>query len=286
MGQDGASLSARRPVRGVRCEEDDDLTQPEIGERLMSFAGRSAVVTGAAGGIGAGLVRGFAAAGAHVFALDLDGEHLAAAYRQGPDHGRIDTAAVDVSDWGQVAAVAAQAAREFGGLDVWINCAGVFPYTPLAELTAASLAATMAVNLAGAVAGAQASARYLRDETGSVLNISSIAATRARPGRLAYGASKAALEQATRCLAAELAPRRIRANAIAPGYIDTAMLDWIRRDPEITRQATQEVPLGRIGQVEDIVNAALFLASTAAAYITGVVLPVDGGLRSAGSQLT
>lgn len=256
-----------------------------VGGFQVDFTGRVAVITGAAGGIGEALVNAFADAGSHVLAVDSNGKALDAARHKQPDNDRVSTSAVDVTDWKQVAAAAGEAADVWGGLDVWINCAGVFPYAQLEKITAASLTSTMMVNLAGAVAGAQAAAKHLTNGSGSILNISSIAATRARPGRLAYGTSKAALEQATRYLAAELAPRGIRVNAIAPGYIDTAMLDWIRRDTKTADRATREVPLGRIGTVSDVVNAALFLASDAAAYITGVVLPVDGGLRSAGSQL-
>jgi 3-oxoacyl-[acyl-carrier protein] reductase len=254
------------------------------GNMHVDFTGRVVVVTGAAGGIGAGLVSTFADAGAAVMAVDRDASLLASAQRQWPDT-RVASATVDVGRWEDVAAAAAEALRRWGRLDVWINCAGVFPYASLSEVTADSLAATFAINVSGAVAGAQAAAEHMTPGSGSVINVSSIAATRARPGRLAYGASKAALEQVTRCLAAELAPRGIRANAIAPGYIDTAMLDWIRRDAATTERATNEVPLGRIGGVQDVVNAALFLASDAAAYITGAVLPVDGGLRAGASRL-
>lgn len=251
----------------------------------IDFTGRVAVVTGAAGGIGAGLVDALAHCGAQVLALDRNGRALIAAHQQSPYTGLVSTREVDVSDWDQVAGAAETASETWGRLDVWINCAGVFPNAPLLQITPAGLAATMSVNLAGAVAGAQAAAPYLSEGTGSVLNISSIAATRARPGRMEYSASKAALEQATRCLAVELAPRGIRANAIAPGYIETAMLSWIHRDSLTTAQAIEEVPLHRIGSVEDIVAAALFLISDAASYITGAVLPVDGGLRVAGSQI-
>jgi len=261
------------------------LNKATVGGIQVDFTGRVAVITGAAGGIGEALVNAFDGAGAYVLAVDRDGEALAAARQRQPDNGRVATTTVDVTDWEQVAVAAGEAASAWGGLDVWINCAGVFPYAQFEKITAASLMSTMAVNLAGAVAGAQAAAKHLTNGSGSILNISSIAATRARPGRLAYGTSKAALEQATRCLSAELAPRGIRVNAIAPGYIDTAMLDWIRHDARTTERATREVPLGHIGKVGDVVNAALFLASDAAAYVTGVVLPVDGGLRSAGSQL-
>ncbi|HET7357244.1 MAG TPA: glucose 1-dehydrogenase [Nocardioidaceae bacterium] len=245
----------------------------------IDYAGRVAVVTGAARGIGAGLVSAFADAGAAVLALDRDAAELAAAQESRHDR-RVVTEAVDVTQWEDVAAAAQEARSRWGRLDVWVNCAGVFPQAPLEEVTADHLAATFAVNVHGAVAGAQAAAQHLTHGSGAIINVSSIAATRPRPGRLAYGTSKAALEQATRCLAVELAPYGIRANAIAPGYIDTAMLDWIRRDAQATQQATFEVPLGRIGCVDDIVNTALFLASDAAAYITGVVLPVDGGLRA------
>lgn len=250
------------------------------------FTDTVVAVTGAANGIGASLACAFAEAGANVLAMDRDAAALSAARDGWASSDRVATSVVDVADWDQVAAAAGQTLESWGGVDIWINCAGVFPHAPLAQINAEDLASTMAVNLAGAVAGAQAATDHLRHGTGSILNISSVAAVRTRPGRLAYGTSKAALEQATRCLAAELAPRHIRVNAIAPGYIDTAMLDWVHRDAETTERATREVPLGRIGQVSDIVNAALFLSSEAAAYITGVVLPVDGGLRSSGSQLT
>lgn len=246
------------------------------GAMQIDLTGRVAVITGAARGIGAGLVAAFADAGAAVLALDRD--EPAADAR--PPGNRVAHHTVDVARWEEVADAAAQAVRRWGRLDVWINCAGVFPYARLGDVTADQMTTTFAVNVHAAVAGAQAAAEHLT-KGGSVINISSIAAARARAGRLAYGTSKAALEHATRALAVEFAPRGVRVNAVAPGYIDTAMLDWARGDGGLSDLASREVWLGRIGEVGDVANASLFLASDAASYITGAVLPVDGGLRAA-----
>jgi 3-oxoacyl-[acyl-carrier protein] reductase len=250
------------------------------GSMQVDFTGRVVVITGAARGIGAGLVTAFAHAGAAVLAVDrAAGKAEATAEQAG--FGQVVSRTVDVTRWAEVTDAAGEAVARWGRLDAWVNCAGVFPQARLEELTAENLAETFTINVHAAFAGARAAADHL-SAGGSVINVSSIAAVRPRPGRLAYGASKAAVEHATRGLAAELAPAGIRVNAIAPGYIDTAMLDWARREGVLDALATNEVWLRRIGEVADIANATLFLASDAASYITGVVLPVDGGLRAAG----
>lgn len=247
----------------------------------VDIAGQVAVVTGAARGIGSAFVEALLLAGASVLAIDRERDELAAAVHGWPDEGDVSTAVVDVTSWADVADAAATAVARSGRLDIWVNSAGVFPYAQLAHLTAEDLEATFGTNVSGAVAGAQAAASHMTSRgRGTIVNVSSIAAVRARTGRLAYGASKAALEHATRCLAIELAPSGIRVNAIAPGYIDTAMLDWIRRDTAVEQAAQAGVPLGRIGLVNDVVGALLFLVSDAASYITGATLPVDGGLRA------
>lgn len=247
----------------------------------VALDGQVAVVTGAARGIGSALVEALLLAGASVLAIDRDRDELAAAVRGWSRTGDVSTAVVNVASWADVADAANAAFARTGRLDIWVNNAGVFPFAQLADLTAEDLETTFRVNVSGAVAGARASSAHMASRgRGTIVNISSIAAVRARSGRLAYDASKAALEHATRCLAIELGPLGIRVNAIAPGYIDTAMLEWIHRDSAVEQAAEAAVPLGRIGQVDDVVGALLFLVSDAAAYITGAILPVDGGLRA------
>lgn len=154
----------------------------------------------------------------------------------------------------------------------------VFPQAAFTDITPQQLALTYGVNVNGVVYGGQAAARHFRTVGGgAIVNMSSVAAVRARPTRATYNSSKAAVRHLTTCMAVELGPDNIRVNSIAPGYIDTEMTRWIREDQAAMDRALTTVPLRRIGAPMEVFAALYFLLSDSARYITGVSIPVDGG---------
>lgn len=240
--------------------------------------GAVAVVTGAAQGMGAAFVEALVHARAKVTAIDLQAgalEGLASGFA-----GQVEPAVVDMSNAAAVGSLAHEVVERDGRIDVWINNAAVFPGKPATDITHEEWSHTMSVNLDGVFHGAQAAGRQMISQgSGSIINMGSVAAFKARPSRSHYGASKAAVEHLTRCLAAEWGPHGVRVNAISPGFIDTAMTDFLRTDPEAMQAAMATVPLRRIGRRHEVANVALFLASSASSFVNGHVMAVDGGAR-------
>ncbi len=255
---------------------------------VNELAGKVAVVTGGASGIGRGTVERFLAEGARVVIADVDtdrGEALAAAL--GPDAIFQRT---DVSDPEQVGALVATAVEKFGGLHVMVNNAGVSGtmHRRFLDDDLADFQRIMAVNVLGVMAGTRDAARHMAYHGGgSIINMTSIGGIQAGGGVITYRASKAAVIQFTKCAAIELAYNEIRVNAVAPGNIPTAIVSTsaVNMDPaEIERYeaAMRETmradrPLKREGTPDDIAEAALYFASDRSRYVTGTVLPVDGG---------
>ena len=246
----------------------------------MRLEGKVAVVTGAASGIGRAVARRFDAEGARLLLLDRDGDGLeesAAALRQIPA-----LAVVDIADPAQVERAVADGARQFGRLDVLSHNAGVDqPVTDAVAIDDALWERVMATNATGSFYVNRAALRVmLAGEGGSILNTVSDLAWVVVPGLAAYCASKGAVLQLTRALAAEAAPR-VRVNAICPTMVDTPMGRRSlasRPDPEsYKQQIASEIPMRRIADVDDVVGAAVFLASDESLYITGIALPIDGG---------
>lgn len=243
----------------------------------FSVAGMTAVVTGAAGDIGRCLVAGLLGGGAAVVAVDRDTDGLAdAAARWASD--RVTTAACDITD--EAAVDRLFAASVPAGLDLLVNNAGIlFRATP-DETDFERWRATMSVNVDAAFLCARAAGRLMRPRgRGAIVNISSIASIKALDGRVAYCTSKAAIAHMTRVLALEWGPQGIRSNAIAPGFIRTRMNADLRAIPEKAAAMTNQVPLKRFAEPQELVGPLLFLASPAASYINGQVLFVDGGLQ-------
>ena len=255
---------------------------------VNELAGKVAVVTGGASGIGAGIVERFLAEGARVVIADIErdrGEDFAATL--GADAVFRLT---DVSDPDQVGALVAAAVETFGALDVMVNNAGVSSkmHRSFLDDDLADFQRVMAVNVLGVMAGTRDAARQMATSGGgSIINMSSIGGIQAGGGVMTYRASKAAVIMFTKSAAIELAHYEVRVNAIAPGNIPTPLLKTTTSDksPEelarfehaIREQMRADRPLKREGTTADIAEAALYLASDRARYVTGTVLPVDGG---------
>ena len=239
------------------------------------FNGRTVLVTGAAGGIGQAIVEGFAHAGARVIAVDLDPAALRPVVKVQLALGHeVEGLAVDLADEQAIATLLGGLER----LDVLVHNAAYFPLTPFTEITPALLQRTLAVNLGALFWLTQAALGLFRRQGGGcVLATSSVTGPRvAYPGLSHYAASKAGVNGFIRNAALELAPLNVRVNGVEPGMVRTPAMGNLG-DSALNTRIAAGVPLGRLGEPRDIAAAMLFLASDAAAYITGQTLIVDGG---------
>ena len=244
------------------------------------IAGRVALVAGAGGGIGGAGAEGLAREGAAVLCADIDAAAAeATAGRIREAGGRASAKTLDVRDRAQVEAAIAAAVGEFGRLDILLECAGISHRGNFLDLDAATWERILAVNLGGMFHLGQAAARQMvrQGSGGSIINVTSQLAEVARPERAAYVASKGGGRSLTHAMAVDLAAHGIRVNAIAPGPTLTGLTRASYTDAA-ARQATEAlIPLGRLGQPEDLVGAVLFLASDEARWVTGSTVTVDGG---------
>ncbi len=247
---------------------------------MPDLTGKTAIVTGAASGMGAACARLLAAAGAHVVIVDLDrpaAEATATAIGAGPP------VCGDISDSAFCASAVAEATRRHGGPHVLVNAAGAILRADALGTSDEAWARVMRVNVDGTFFMCRAAIAAMREgDGGAIVNFSSIWGDIAGPGALAYCASKGAVTVMTRALALDHAREGIRVNAVMPGEVDTPMLRAGGRstplsDAEIAAIGDRAVPMGRVAQPEEIARAVVFLASDDASYITGAVVPVDGG---------
>ncbi len=245
--------------------------------------GRKALVTGASRGIGQALAVGLAEAGADVAITARCAESLAVTQATIEGTGRRAVPiAMDVRDVEAVRDGVALAAAKLGGLDLVVANAGMEEVRPSLEVDEALWDRIVDTNLKGAFFTAQAAARIMADgKGGSIVTLCSLTSEKGVPTAVPYGSAKAGLVGMTRALAAEWAPRGIRVNGIGPGYFRTALTEVFYRDEDWCARMQAKIPLGRFGRLEDLVGAAVFLSSPAAAYVTGQVLYVDGGILAA-----
>ena len=246
---------------------------------------KTALVTGAARGIGLATAKRFLADGWQVALLDIEGELLRGAVAGLADPDNTLALHCDVSDAREVANAMASVSARFGRLDALVNNAGIAVFAPILETSDEDWSRILQVNLTGPFLCTKAAAPLMREHGGgAIVNITSISAVRASTLRSAYGTSKAGLAHLTKQLAVELASLGIRVNAVAPGPVETAMAKQVHT-PEIRADYHDAIPLNRYGLEEELAEAIFFLCSDRSSYITGQVLAVDGGFDAAGIGL-
>jgi NAD(P)-dependent dehydrogenase (short-subunit alcohol dehydrogenase family) len=267
------------------------MAVPDVSGRslaeLWRLDGRRAVITGGAKGIGRAIAERFAEAGATLVLGDLDeaAAQAAASAISSRFDVRVASAAVEMADSASVASFADTAVARLGGLDIWVNNAGIYPSAPFLEIDHAEWDRVIAVNVRGCFLGAQQAARHMvaAGRGGVIVNISSTGAVKAAPGVAHYITSKHAVVGITKALSVELAPHDIRVLSIAPSMTKTeGREEFLDRytTPEIRALIVEmegRVPLGRIGVADDVARAALFAACDMSMLMTGSILFVDSG---------
>jgi 3-oxoacyl-[acyl-carrier protein] reductase len=252
---------------------------------MFSLRGRTALVTGAGSGIGAAVAKAMARAGAAVVVSDLDSgaasavaDTINADTTAQAEAGRAEPAALDVRDAAQAAQVVQQAAGLGDGvLNIVVNNAGVIAPAMFGKMTADQFGLVLGVHVGGTFTISQAALPFLaEDGTGRIINVTSAAGLTGTIGQVNYGAAKAAIVGITKSLARELARRKITVNAVAP-LAATAMTENIRGNEKLAALTLARIPLGRWAEPDEIAPTFVYFASDAASYVTGQVLPVDGG---------
>jgi 3-oxoacyl-[acyl-carrier protein] reductase len=248
----------------------------------QKLAGKVAVVTGASKGIGASIALHLAAEGAAVavnYATSKEGADrvVGEIVRKG---GKAIAVQANVARPTDIERLFSETKKAFGRLDILVNNAGIYEFAPLENLTPELFHKMFDLNVLGLLLASQQAVKHFGPAGGNIINISSVAATLAPPTTSVYSATKAAVDAVTRSLAKELGPRNIRVNSINPGMVETEGVHTAGiAESDFRKQTEAQTPLGRIGQPQDIAPAAVFLASSDSAWLTGETLYISGGLR-------
>jgi 3-oxoacyl-[acyl-carrier protein] reductase len=244
---------------------------------LTDFSGKIVLVTGSSRGIGAEMIKAFGKRGAHCivnYVTDEQGQNKTDATNVAKELNAPLVIECDVTQPGQVEAMMKQIQDRHGGLDLLVNNSGIIRDRTIKKMSTEEFESVVRVNLIGTFTVTQKAAAILRNG-GRIVNLSSVSGQVGLFGQANYSSSKAAIIALTKVSAREFARQNITVNAIAPGFIDIGMSKGM--SDEVTESFKKQIPLGRLGRVDEIVDAALFLASPKASYITGQVLNVNGG---------
>ena len=252
---------------------------PQPRDPLFGIEGRALLVAGGAGGLGAPLARAFASRGARLVIADIDAKAAAGLAEELAGEGaEAASLGLDVREAGSCRVAVEAAIRRFSRLDGLLNTTGVYRTGPALDLDEAAWEETLAINLSGAFRLAREAGRAMVAQgAGAIVTIASVSSVVANPHYAGYAASKAGVAHLTRVLAVEWAARGVTVNAIGPAVTPTPLARPILDDEERRRAALARIPMGRFGTPEDLVGAAVFLLSPAAAFVTGQTLYVDGG---------
>jgi gluconate 5-dehydrogenase len=247
---------------------------------LFDLTGRTALITGSSQGLGLALVRGLGQAGAALVLNGRNQEKLSAAAGILTGEGlQVTTAVFDVTDATAIEQAVAQIERDFAPIDILVNNAGIHRRVPLAEMTEAQWREVIETDLTSAfLVTRQVGPRMIARRAGKIINVCSLMSEVARPSIANYVAAKGGLKMLTRALATEWAMHNIQSNGIGPGYFATDLTKPLMEDPEFNRWICDRTPAGRWGRPEELVGAAVFLASRASDFVNGQILYVDGGL--------
>ena len=250
--------------------------------RLFDLSGKRALITGSSRGIGYALAEGLAGAGAEILINSRDGKTLGAAAADLAEKGAaVKALAFDVTNEDSVVAAVDFAEAEIGPVDILINNAGMQLRMPLEDFPLDAFEQVLRTNVSSAFITSKAVARHmLARGSGRIINICSLNALLARPSITPYTVSKGALANLTKGMATEWAPKGLHVNGIAPGYFRTEMTRNLVDDAEFTAWVEGRTPAGRWGEINELVGAAVFLASEASTYVNGQILYVDGGLTA------
>ena len=249
---------------------------------MTTLNGKVAIVTGASKGIGAGIAKLYAKAGASVVVNYSSSKDAANALvddikRSG---GKAVAIQADFSKTADIRRLFEETKRIFGALDVLVNNAGVYAFAPLEAATEDEFHREFDTNVLGVITATQEAAKYFGPDGGSIINISSIASIGFMPNSAVYAATKSAVDAITRVTSVELAPKKIRVNSIAPGATITEGIAALGWPEEAVKAVIASIPFGRPGQPEDIARVALFLASDDSAWVTGERITASGGQRA------
>jgi 3-oxoacyl-[acyl-carrier protein] reductase len=274
------SVEVSKRWQGTRIVRGPIRPPTEQEQSMSDLKGKVAIVTGASKGIGAGIAKNLAAAGAAVavnYASSREGaERVVADIKV--SGGKAIAVKGDVAKAADVRRLFEETRSAFGRVDVLVNNAGIYHFQPLEDITEDEFHLQFNTNVLGTILAAKEAAKHFGPDGGSIINISSVASEQALPTATVYSATKGAVDTLTRVLAAELGPRKIRVNAIAPGGVETEgthAAGVIGSDFE--KDMVARTALGRLGQPDDIGRIAVFLASDAAAWVTGERLTASGG---------